>query len=142
MVGQACAHGGAGLRARRVLRRWRAGAHPAAWRPTSGFLGRAIACAMRCSWLVLTLLPVSLHCSSAEVEGVEDDTPLAGLLLGDDNKADGTGLAAWAITASSVEALKGSLASVRPAVRTADPGHTPEYYLDPATCLGPLGPIG
>lgn len=84
----------------------------------------------------LALVPA---CGGA-AEEIEDDAPLEGAFAGAD-KADTAG-ARWAITASSVEALKGSLASVTPAVRTADAYHKPEYYLGRDSALGPAGPIG
>ena len=96
---------------------------------------------MRCAWFLAFLLPglASVGCGSDEVE-VEDDTPLAEVLL-PDGKADGVGATPWAITASSVQNLGGKLSSVRPAVRTADAGSAPEEYLDPYSALGPEGPL-
>lgn len=90
------------------------------------------------SWLSLLLL---LTPACGAPPDVEDDTPLAALQL-DDSKADAVATQSWAITASSVERLGGSLASVRPAVRTADPAHRPEFYLSPDSALGPAGPLG
>src|SRR5262245_49663823 len=52
-----------------------------------------------------------------------------------------TSAAPFAITASSVEKMNGSLSGVTPAVRTADPGHMPEFYLSRDSALGPAGPI-
>src|SRR6185436_11517630 len=46
------------------------------------------------------------------------------------------------VSANTVEALHGDLDGVSPAVRTADPGHAPEMYLDKSSALGPLGPLG
>src|SRR4051812_21747622 len=94
---------------------------------------------MRCSWLLaFVLFPCALGCGTDEIE---DETPLEGVLL-PDGKADGVGSTPWALSASSVQSLKGSLASVRPAVRTANPGNVPEDYLDPYSALGPEGPLG
>src|SRR3954470_118779 len=72
---------------------------------------------------------------------VEDEAPLEAAFGGDD-KADTVGAARFAITAGSIEGLRGSLTSVRPAVRTANPGHAPELYLQPGSALGPAGPLG
>jgi hypothetical protein len=92
-------------------------------------------------WHHLLALALSLSTLPACGEPAEDDTPLAEALA-DDGKADSLGRVPFAVTASSVQALNGSLSSVRPAVRTADPGHSPEFYLQPGSALGPAGPLG
>src|SRR5688572_7809356 len=48
----------------------------------------------------------------------------------------------FTLSASTVEAMDGSLEGVTPAVRTADPGHTPDFYLSSSSALGPNGPLG
>ena len=80
----------------------------------------------------------AILCGCGSAESVEDDMPL-GITLTEQSGVGTSGAASFAITATSIEGLGGSLASVRPAVRTADPGHTPEYYLQPSSALGPEG---
>ena len=47
-----------------------------------------------------------------------------------------------AVTASSVEALDRDLSSLTPPCRTADPGHSCEFYLSTGSALGDYGPLG
>jgi hypothetical protein len=86
--------------------------------------------------LVLAL-PLIVGCATEETfEGGDlEDVADAGW----DAKADGARIA---VTASSVEALNRNLSSLTPPCRTADPGHTCELYLSPASALGDFGPIG
>src|SRR5262245_58544591 len=50
----------------------------------------------------------------------------------------------FSVSASSVEALEGDLASVEPPIEALFPGDAlgPETYLKPMSCLGYYGPIG
>jgi hypothetical protein len=45
------------------------------------------------------------------------------------------------VSATTVARLDGSLDRVTPPVRTADPAHMPDFYLQPSSALGPTGPI-
>ena len=49
---------------------------------------------------------------------------------------------AFYTSAKTAQALDGNLERVTPAVRTADPGHSPEDYLSPSSALGASGPLG
>lgn len=90
------------------------------------------------TYRLFAAMGLSLLCGCGTIEPAEDDMPL-GITLTEQSGVGTGGAASFAITATSIEGLGGSLASVRPAVRTADPGHTPEYYLQPSSALGPEG---
>ena len=56
-------------------------------------------------------------------------------------KSDSASSKAFYISASSLERLNGSLATVKPAVQNADASHSPEFYLDRDGPLGAIGPL-
>ena len=84
------------------------------------------------------LVTLSLAAGGCAAETAAEDGSSASAAT---DESDVTAKRAIVITASTVQALDGSLAGVSPAVRTADRGHTPESYLAASSALGPTGPL-
>src|SRR5688572_22191841 len=89
-------------------------------------------------WLLSLPLVSSLSvgCVAADA-GEEDLDDIAEASWG--GKSDGSRIY---VSAQTVDELRGDLSSLTPACRTADAGHSCEFYLSPGSALGDYGPLG